>query len=66
MTELNKIEELWQTGGFQEYDDQKRKSIPQRKKKIRHRERLCYCCRQKGHLAKDCSWNKTLNDCQMQ
>jgi len=31
------------------------------KKKVRHRERLCYCCRQTGHQAKDCSWNKSTN-----
>jgi len=30
------------------------------RKKIRHQVRLGYCCRQKGHLAKDCSWNKTM------
>jgi len=29
------------------------------KKKVRHRERLCYCCRQTGHQTKDCSWNKS-------
>ena len=31
------------------------------KKKVRHRERLCYCCRQTGHQAKDCSRNKSMN-----
>jgi len=31
------------------------------KKKFLHRERLCYCCRQTGHQAKDCSWNKSTN-----
>jgi len=29
-------------------------------KKIRHHVRLGYGCRQKGHLAKNCSWNKTM------
>jgi len=32
MVELKSIEEMWQIGGFQEYNDQKRRSIPQRKK----------------------------------
>jgi len=31
------------------------------KKKVRHRERLCYCCRQIEHLAKDCTRNKMMN-----
>jgi len=30
------------------------------KKKTRYQVRLYYCCRQKVHLAKDCSWNKTM------
>jgi len=31
------------------------------KKKVRHRVRLCYCCRQTGHQAKGCSWNTSTN-----
>jgi len=36
MVELKSIEEMWQIGGFQEYDDQKRRSILPRKKKVRY------------------------------
>jgi len=31
------------------------------KKKVGHRVRLCYCCRQTGHQAKGCSWNTSTN-----
>jgi len=54
IVELKRIEEVWQTGSFQEHDSQKEKSSTPRKKKLRYHMRLCYCCRQKGHLAKDC------------
>jgi len=72
---LQKIPEIWKECGCHEPTFQYRKQRCMRnnhdkhrghhahvtKKKIRHRERLCYCCRQTGHLVKDCSRNKTMN-----
>jgi len=64
---LQKIPEIWKECGSYEITFQSRKHRSMRnnydnharvtKKKIRDHVRLCYCCRQKGHLAKDCSWN---------
>jgi len=72
---LQKIPEIWKECGFHETTFQYRKQRCMKtnydkhhgqhahvtKKKVRHRERLCYCCRQRGHLAKDCSRNKTIS-----
>jgi len=72
---LQKIPEIWKECGSHETTFQYRKQRCMKtnydkhhghhahvtKKKVRHRERLCYCCRQKGHPAKDCSRNKIMN-----
>jgi len=68
---LQKIPEIWKECGspgttFQYKHRDKRDKYHGyhahvTKKKVRHRERLCYCCRQTGHQAKDCSWNKSTN-----
>jgi len=72
---LQKIPEIWKECGSHEttfqnrkqrcmksnYDKQHGHPAHVTKKKARHRERLCYCCRQAGHLAKNCSRNKTMN-----
>jgi len=72
---LQKIPEIWKECGSQEIPFQYKKQRGMRnnfdkyhchhaqvtKKKVRHRARLCYCWRQTGHLAKDCSWYKTMN-----
>jgi len=66
---LQKIPEIWKECGSHEITFQYRKQrcirnnydkhhgyhAQVKKKKDRHRERLCYRCRQTGHLAKDCS-----------
>ena len=71
---LQKIPEIWRECGSHEITFLHRKQRCMKanygkhhghhahvtKKKVRHRERLCYCCRQTGHLAKDCSWNKII------
>jgi len=72
---LQKIPEIWNECGSHEITFPYRKQrcmrnnyakhhghhAPVIKKKIRYHVRLCYCCRQKGHLAKDCIWNKNIN-----
>ena len=71
---LQKLPEIWKECGSHEITFQSRKHRCMRynydkhhgyhaqvtKKKTRYQVRLCYCCQQKGHLAKDCSWNKTI------
>jgi len=71
---LQKIPEIWKECGSHEITFQRRKHrcmgnnydkhhgyhAQVVKKKTRYQVRLCYCCRQKGHLAKDCSQNKTM------
>jgi len=67
---LKKIPEIWKECGPHEVTFQNRDYRSMRnnyanhtrvtKRKIRYQVRLCYCYRQKGHLAKNCSWNKTL------
>jgi len=72
---LQKIPEIWKECGSHEITFQYKKQRCMKtshdkhqghhahvtKKKVRHRERLCYFCRQTEHLAKDCSWNKIMN-----
>ena len=71
---LQKIPEIWKECGSHEITFQSRKHRGMRnkydkhhgyhaqvtKKKIRYQVRLCYCCRRKGHLAKECTSNKTM------
>jgi len=69
---LQKIPEIWKECGSHDITFQYRKHRDMRnnkhqgyhaqdtKKKTRYQVRLCYCCRQKGYLAKDCTWNKTM------
>jgi len=68
---LQKIPEIWKECGFPGTKFQYKKHRAMRdkrakyhafhahdiKKKVRHRVRLCYCCRQAGHQAKNRSWN---------
>jgi len=68
---LQKILEIWKecsslrtTPQYKKYRDMRDKHAKYHgfhahdiKKKVQHRVRLCYCCRQAGHQAKDCSWN---------
>ena len=68
---LQKIREIWKERGSHEATLQSRqnrnmrnnftKDIRVTEKTTRYHVRLCYCCRQKEHLAKDCKWNKTMN-----
>jgi len=72
---LQKIPKIWKECGSHEVTFQYRKQrfmrynygkhhghhAPVNKKKVRYHVRLCYCCRQKGHLAKACIWNNPSN-----